>query len=208
MPKLANRVRMTTATTGTGTVTLGSAVSGFDTFSGAGVSDGDVVRYVIEDGEAWEYGTGTYTASGTTLSRTLGDSSTGSLLSLSGSAEVFIDAVAEDILSPLNADQAVTGGFTCQPLDNGTKSSGTFTPSIGDRPSQKAVNGGAHTLAPPSDEGWMMLQYTNNASAGTITTSGFTSVKGDDTTTTDGDDFMFFIYKSGSFSLLNVVALQ
>ena len=88
---------MSTSTTGTGTITLGSAESGYQTFAAAGVANADVVRYVIEDGTAWEIGTGTYTATGTTLSRTLGESSTGSLLSLTGSATVFIGATAEDI---------------------------------------------------------------------------------------------------------------
>jgi hypothetical protein len=103
--RLWNRAGVTTATTGTGTVTLGSALASgtsinlcsFQTFANAGVPNATVVRYLILDSNgAWEYGTGTYTTAGTTLSRTLGASSTGSLLSLSGSAQVFITAIAED----------------------------------------------------------------------------------------------------------------
>lgn len=96
--KLYNLARMSTTTTGTGTITLGSAVSGFLSFSGAGVSDGDVVSYGIKDGTNSEVGTGTYTASGTTLTRTVTKSTnSNTAISLSGSAEVFITARAEDL---------------------------------------------------------------------------------------------------------------
>lgn len=99
MAKLVNRAKMTTATTGSGTITLGSASTGYQSFADAGVVNGNVVRYTIEDGDAWEIGSGTYTASGTTLTRNLDESSTGSLLNLSGSATIFVTASSLD-LSP------------------------------------------------------------------------------------------------------------
>lgn len=97
MAKLFNRAKMTTATTGTGTVTLGSAASGFQTFAAAGVSNGDVVQYVIEEGANFEIGTGTYSTSGTSLTRTVTESSNSdAAISLSGNATVSITAVADD----------------------------------------------------------------------------------------------------------------
>ena len=56
MAKLYNLARVNTATTGTGTITLGSAVAGYLTFALAGVADGDVVDYGIKDGSNSEIG--------------------------------------------------------------------------------------------------------------------------------------------------------
>lgn len=100
MAKLYNLARMTTATTGTGTLTLGSAVPGFLTFAQSGVANGETISYTIRDGNNTEIGTGVYTSAGTTLTRNVTKSTNSdSLISLSGNAEVYISPRKEDILN-------------------------------------------------------------------------------------------------------------
>jgi hypothetical protein len=103
MAFLFNLARMTTATTGTGaTLTLGAAVSGFLSFAGAGVVDGQKVSYGIADGVNSEVGEGIYTASGTTLTRTVINSTNANArINLSGSAQVYVTALANDILAAI-----------------------------------------------------------------------------------------------------------
>lgn len=95
---IPDRVSFATATTGTGTITAGAATSGLQTMAAAAalIPDGSTVPYTIEDGTAWETGWGVVGSSGTTLTRALSASSTGSLLNLSGAAKCFLTPIAAD----------------------------------------------------------------------------------------------------------------
>mgnify|MGYP003109847106 CR=1 FL=1 len=122
-----------------------------------------------------------------------------------------VQAFDADILKADTPDE-LTAGFSAAAYDCGTKSSGTFTPDVDDGNFQYATNGGAHTLAVPSKNCTLVILYKNNASAGTITTSGYTVTDGDTITTTNGHEFFFYITRindgSTTFSLLTVKALQ
>lgn len=90
---VADRVKETTTSTGTTAVTLGGAASGFQSFFVIG--NGNQTYYTIADstGGAWEVGIGTYTSSGTTLSRdtVLASSNSGSLVNFgAGTKDVFV----------------------------------------------------------------------------------------------------------------------
>ena len=91
-----DRVQETSTTTGTGTITLAGAVSGFQSFSVIG--NANTTYYTIVGGSEWEVGLGTYTSSGTTLSRdtVLESSNSGSLVNFSaGTKNVFVTYPAE-----------------------------------------------------------------------------------------------------------------
>ena len=99
---LADRVQETSTTTGTGTITLAGAVSGFQSF--AAIGNGNTTYYTIADttGTYWEVGIGTYTSSGTTLSRNtvLSSRNSGSLVNFpAGTKNVFVTLPAEAALT-------------------------------------------------------------------------------------------------------------
>jgi hypothetical protein len=91
-----DRVQETTATTGTGTITLAGAVAGYQSF--AVVGNGNTTFYCITNGSQWEVGIGTYTSSGTTLARTTvlsnSDGNT-SPITLVGASNVFVTYPSE-----------------------------------------------------------------------------------------------------------------
>ena len=106
---IADRVRETTTTTGTGNITLAGAVSKFRAFS-AVLSTGDTTYYSIveQSGTGWEVGIGTFT-SPSTLARTtiLSSSNAGSAVSFAaGTKDVFITLPAPRTVT------SVSGGTT------------------------------------------------------------------------------------------------
>lgn len=108
------------------------------------------------------------------------------------------------------ADQTISGGFNVTSDNLGTVSSGTTTIDCGARPLQYLTNGGAFTLAAPSNDGSCLVLTTNNASAGTITFSGFSvgSNTGDALDTTNTHKFTISIWRINSTSGYRVAAHQ
>jgi hypothetical protein len=94
MPLLADRVKETTTTTGTGTLTLGGAATGFQSFTTA-FGNGVEVYYVIAAGADWEIGTGTTGAGTLTRAVVLQSSNSDALVDwAAGTKDVFCAYVA------------------------------------------------------------------------------------------------------------------
>ena len=125
---LKDRVKETSTTTGTGTFTLAGASTGFQAFSVIG--DGNPTYYTITDGTDWEVGIGTYTSSGTTLSRDtiLESSNAGSAVNWgAGSKDVFVTYPAEKSVN-LDAAGDVNGyDIENSPIGATTPAAATFT---------------------------------------------------------------------------------
>lgn len=101
-------------------------------------------------------------------------------------------------------------GYAAAPYNAGTKSSGTFTPSLANGNLQYVTNNGAHTLAAPTTDGVVTILYTNGGSAGTLSFSGFTagSANGDNLTTSGGNRFLIQIIRINGIANYHVKALQ
>lgn len=134
MPLVADRVAETTTTTGTGTVTLAGAKTGYQAFTTA-FSTGAKVYYCITDNTNWEVGVGTFTTAGTTLSRDsiFASSNAGAAVNWgAGSKDVFCTAPMQSVVGAPRL-QAKTGAYTVVASDNGSIincTSGTFTVSL------------------------------------------------------------------------------
>lgn len=108
------------------------------------------------------------------------------------------------------AGDALAGGFTTTAADDGTKSSGTYKPVVTTNNIRRVVNGGAVTFAAPDAAGdyTLLLQVTNNASAGAWTFTGFAAPEVSAFTTVNGAAFNFLVAKLNGKVSLDVRALQ
>ena len=112
--KYADRVQETFTTTGTGTISLGGAITGYQAFSAA-LSNGDTCYYAATDGTNWEVGLGTYTSSGTTLARTtiLASSNSNSAVSwAAGTKNIWLDLPAAAITAFLTTLSSFTNSLS------------------------------------------------------------------------------------------------
>ena len=132
---LADRVKETTTTAGTGTVTLLGASTGYQSFAVIGNANTTYYTIAGQTTSEWEVGIGTYTSAGTTLARTtvLASSNSGSLVTFSaGTKDVFVTYPAE---------RAIVGG------EGYTENDATIDVSSTINTGRNAISAGPVTLA-------------------------------------------------------------
>ena len=177
--KLADRVKETTTTTGTGNIALGGAITNFETFS-ANLSNGDTTYYAIVDNTngAFEVGLGTYNSSDNTLSRSvIASSNSNSAVTLgSGTKEVFITAVADKIVMEDGSNNVAIGGTVTATAFSGSGASLTGVDVVNDTSPQLGGNldvngndiisasGNANIEVAPHGTGGLVVKGNNTGS--------------------------------------------
>ena len=220
-----DRVRVTTVTTGNGTIVLGSAVSGFQNF--ANVTNNSIVTYVIEDGTSWETGTGTYFGSNTSLSRTpIFSSNSNTALNLSGSASVFLTPNATDLNTVFNtatgafssansaiknnATTLISTGYTTASFNAGIFTGTTWTPDPANGNYQWVTSNGTLTIATPTSNTAITFLLINGSNANTLTFSSYTvsASVGDTYAVTNANKYLISINRINNISTYIIKALQ
>ena len=148
---LADRVKETTTVTGTGPATLLGAATGFQSFAVVGNNNTTYYTIAGQTGSEWEVGIGTYTSSGTTLTRTtiLASSNSGSAVNFS--------AGTKDVFVTYPAGRSISGG------EGYTENDTTIDVSSTINTGRNAVSAGPITLASgitvtiPSGSRWVVL---------------------------------------------------
>ena len=157
-----DRVQETSTTTGTGTFTLAGAVSGFQSFSVIG--NANTTYYAIVGGTEWEVGLGTYTSSGTLLSRDtiLESSNGGTAVNFSaGTKNVFVTYPAEEAVYQDETGAAFAPQFAASNglnVNNATKgTSYTFPTGYNSIEAGDVTIGSGATVTVPSTSRWVIV---------------------------------------------------
>ncbi len=167
-----------------GPLTMTGAVASFQTWQQAGAVTSNPYSYLIQDGNAWELGTGVYSLVGgvESLSRSLLQSSSGGLLNLSGSATVACVAMVSDyatggggggIISTNEAGNFLTSAaFNCYFLDT---SAGAYTVTLNPAP---AVNELVEVWDSTGHAGANPISFNGNGNniAGSATLANFIAI--------------------------------
>lgn len=177
--------------------------------------DGEVVLFSGTGGKTGKRATGSGLAKltsgvlGTATSGTdYAPATSGSAILKGNGSGGFSSATAGTDYLDKGTTSLLTAGYTATSYSLGTVTTGTVTPNAANGNFQHLTANGAFTLAPPSATCCIDIEVLNGASAGTITTSGFTKVNGDTYATTNTNKYIFHITKTNSYSRLSIEALQ
>jgi hypothetical protein len=132
---LKDRVKQTASNPGTGTITLLTTPTGFQAFSAIG--NGNVTYFAIVDSAsgAWEVNYGTYTSSGTTLSRNatpLSSSNAGALVNFTGTVDVFCTYPSEKAIYEETTGNVLIDGGPITVIGDNVTTYTTFSAALGE----------------------------------------------------------------------------
>jgi hypothetical protein len=178
-----DRVQETTTTTGTGTVTLGGAVSGFQSFFNAGFNNGDTTYYCITSGTAWEVGLGTFTTGPNSLARTtiLSSSNFNSAITLAGTSNVFCvypagKSVYRDSSGNVAGYNLTAGTINSTTIGATSASTGAFT-TLSASSTVSGTGFSTYLASPPAIGGTAAAagSFTTLAASSTVSGTGFST---------------------------------
>ena len=178
---IADRVKQQSSTTGTGAITLGTSVTGFQVFS-AVCSNGDTFHYAIVHLTlgSWETGLGTYNTGGTVSRSVLTSSNSNNLVDFAaGTKEIFITPVASNIVLKNNTGAITPGVVKTVTVDFGNVPITSLSFSISD---SSATTSSLITISPSASTansvyGGDELEMDNFALSAYCTTNGTITVQ-------------------------------